>query len=146
MTGSYLCRERLSRRQKDPPCSPMCSLCGELDTIEHIVMHCSALPDNHRSYVQGLSNGNHRTLLTRTALPADSEEVRSAGKSAYIVFTHHLASCLVRRNVLDADAPQRWPKKLRLVGKQPRPVAYALAEGGTRVPAKKVRKPNLAAR
>eukprot|EP00971_Amphidinium_carterae_P347821 6490028-Amphidinium_carterae.2 len=72
-------------------------------------MHCTALPDTHRGYVQGLAHGDHRTLIARTALPADTEEVRKAGKAAYITFTHRLASSLELRLEAWSDAMYSMP-------------------------------------
>eukprot|EP00971_Amphidinium_carterae_P351913 6492335-Amphidinium_carterae.1 len=143
VTGSYLCRERLARRQKDK--SPLCSLCGETETMEHITMDCPMLPSDHRQYVREICHDGARALMAKTGLPCDLEIVRNKGRAAYITFSHHVATCLVRRNVLDANTPERWPRRLRLRGKQRRPLAYALADGGVRPP-KTEKRPNLAQR
>eukprot|EP00971_Amphidinium_carterae_P207264 4112151-Amphidinium_carterae.1 len=63
------------------------------------------------------------------------------GKADYILYTHHLASCLVRRNVLDANSAEVWPAKRRLTFKQPRPPAFPPVGGPTAIRAKKGPKP-----
>eukprot|EP00971_Amphidinium_carterae_P292657 5809888-Amphidinium_carterae.1 len=83
-TGAYLVRERLSRHSNGKH-SPLCSQCGAVETMQHVVMECPALPQSHRRY-------------TRTGLPCEDAAVRELGKADFVMYTHHLASCLVRRN------------------------------------------------
>eukprot|EP00971_Amphidinium_carterae_P289317 5744258-Amphidinium_carterae.1 len=124
--GSFLCRERQSRHAggANSKVSPFCSMCGELDTIHHIVECCVHLPNSHRRYLEKVSDPVTKQLLTRTAIPRDTEELNALGQAEYTLFTQHLAAALVRRNILNAEAEQWMPAKRRLVTKQPRPQAY----------------------
>eukprot|EP00971_Amphidinium_carterae_P353015 6492797-Amphidinium_carterae.1 len=123
-TGSFLCHEREARHSKSTAISPLCSLCGDLETMSHITYECSKLPVHHRQYLNKIQDKGARELLIRTGLPLDCPDIVHLGEKEYLHFTHHVSAALVRRNILTADAPAIHPVKRRLTFKQRRSWAY----------------------
>eukprot|EP00971_Amphidinium_carterae_P008859 174759-Amphidinium_carterae.1 len=144
-TGAYLCRERQSRHNPKLKISPWCSSCGQMESMEHIILHCPALFGVHREYITGIQDEQARKLLGRTGLPAQSEALQARGKQEYIRFTHHLSCSLVRRDIINANREEFWPTRHRLRAKQPRPIAHLLDRGTVGLRLKRAR-PNVAQR
>eukprot|EP00971_Amphidinium_carterae_P347378 6489346-Amphidinium_carterae.1 len=141
-TGSFLCHEREARHAQKAEVSPLCSLCGCLDTMTHIVYECRMLPDRHRDYINQVCDEGARELLIRTGLPIACAELEKLGEKQYLHFTHRVSAALVRRNILSAAAPAIHPVKKRLCFKQKRPWAYRV-DGTTRLTPKSRKGPNL---
>eukprot|EP00971_Amphidinium_carterae_P339469 6477294-Amphidinium_carterae.1 len=138
-SGAFLCRERHSRHEGKGNISPLCSICGELDTVEHIVAECPGVPCEHRAYLAKITCQETKTLLIRTGLPQATPEISDLGEKEYAKFAHLLAASLVKRNMLNAEMEEKaLPVKRRLRGKQPPPRAFVLAR---QVLAKTIKKP-----
>eukprot|EP00971_Amphidinium_carterae_P093215 1844715-Amphidinium_carterae.10 len=94
MSGAVLCRERQARHAKDVSVSPFCSLCGQVDSIERIVLHCEHLPSDHRRYLCRISDGGAKMLLARVGLPMAIPEIIELGERPYLTYMHQLAGAL----------------------------------------------------
>eukprot|EP00971_Amphidinium_carterae_P141245 2798724-Amphidinium_carterae.2 len=121
------------------------SSCGQLEDMEHIILHCPALVGAHRDYIMSIQDDHAKRLLARTGLPVQCEAVESRGKKEYIRFSHHLACSLVRRDIINAHKDEFWPTRYRIRAKQPRPIAYLPDRGAVGIKLKRAR-PNVAQR
>eukprot|EP00971_Amphidinium_carterae_P284160 5641843-Amphidinium_carterae.1 len=109
--------ESANRGMKARATTLLCSICGAMDTVSHIVAECPGVPGGHRDYLDKITTG----------LPQATPEITELGEKEYAKFAHLLAASLVKRNMLNAELEEKTlPVKRILRGEQPPPRAFVL--------------------